>query len=164
MAGARADWAKAAQSDPKLIWVHWYEATGEFVGGRFVKAAAGFDRVAAAEPGFVPAKLWRAIAHGRVGTAQAIEDPESADWPAPALRYFRKEIDQAALLKVAGEDHVSGDSRRIAEAHFFLAQRALIDQDRAAARDHLRRALAIPSPRHVWRIAAERDLKQLDGR
>ena len=164
VAGARADWAKAAQSDPKLIWVHWYQATGDFVEGRFAEAAAGFNRIAAAEPAFVPAKLWRAIAHGRGGKALAVDDPGSTDWPEPAVRFFRKEIDEAALLKIAGEDRVSGDRRRTAEAHYFIAQRALIEGDRATARDHLWWALAIPSPRHVWRIAAERDLKQLEGR
>lgn len=163
-AGARADWIRAAQSDPKLIWVRWYQATGDFVEGRLAEAAAGFDAVAAAETAFVPAKLWRAIAHGRAGTELPIDDPGTRDWPAPALRYFRKEIDEAALLKIAGEDRASGDRRRTAETHFFIAQRALIAGDRVRARGHLRRALAIPSPRHVWRIAAERDLKQLEGR
>ncbi|MEO7655043.1 MAG: tetratricopeptide repeat protein [Sphingomicrobium sp.] len=164
VAGARADWRTAATRDPKLIWTHWYEATGDFVEGRFVEAAAGFDRVAAAEPGFVPAKLWRAIAHARAGTPLAVEEPGSADWPAPAVRFLRKKVDEAALLMTAGEDRVSGDKRRTAEAYFFIAQRALIDGDTAAARDHLRRALAIPSPRHVWRIAAEGDLNQLEDR
>lgn len=159
--GARADWRKAAEADPKMSWPHWYEATGDFVDGRFAEAAARFDRVAAAEAGFVPARLWSAIAHGRAGAMKGTAAPTSPDWPTPALRFFRGEIDAAALLAEAVRDRISGDERRTAEAHFFIAQRALIAGDRGKARDHLERALAIPSPRHVWRIAAERDLERL---
>ena len=163
-AGARADWRKAAEVEPKLIWTRWYEATGDFVEGRFAAAAAGFDAVAAAEPGFVPAKLWRTIAHGRAGRRIETPEPVSAEWPAAVLRLLQGELEEAALLTEAADDRISGDRRRIAEAHFFLAQRGLIDGDSAAARDHLRRSLAILSPRHVWRIAAERELKQLEQR
>ena len=161
LAAARADWTKAAEADPKLIWPYWYEATGDFVAGDFAQAAAGFDRVAAAEPDFVPAKLWSAIAHGRAGTAKEAAAPPGGNWPAPAVRFLRGELGEAALLAEAANDRVSGDRRRTAEAHFVIAQQALIRGNKDEARGHLRRALAIASPRHAWRIAAERDLKQL---
>jgi tetratricopeptide (TPR) repeat protein len=161
VAAARADWAKAAEADHKLIWPIWYEATGDFVAGDFAQAAAGFDRVAAAEPAFASAGLWSAIAHGRAGTATVPAAPHGSVWPAPVLRYLRGELEEAALLTEAARDRISGDKRRTAEAHFFIAQRALIDGKRDVAREHLRQALAIPSPRHVWRIAAERDLNGL---
>ena len=161
LSAARADWAKAAEADPKLIWPVWYEATGAFVAGDFGKAATGFDRVAAAEPDFAPAKLWSAIAHGRAGARKVAAPPLGNGWPTPAIRFLRRELDEAALLADAASDRISGDRRRLAEAHFFIAQRALIEGDKGNARDHLQRALAIASPRHVWRIAAERDLEQL---
>ena len=160
-AGARADWRKAAETDAKLIWPAWYAATGEIVDGRFAEAAAAFDRVAEAEPGFVPAKLWRAIAHGRAGKPIEVPEPGSGEWPAPVLDYLRGRISADALIRLAGEDLASGDKRRVAEAHFFMAQRALIQGDRAGAVTQLRKALAIPTPRHVWRIVAERDLARL---
>ena len=162
-AGARADWRKAAEMDSKLIWPAWYAATGDFVDGRFAEAAVAFDRVAEAEPGFVPAKLWRTIAHGRAGKPIEVAGPGSAEWPAPVLDHLRGRISADALLRLAGEDLASGDKRRVAEAHFFMAQRALVQGDRAVAVTQLREALAIPTPRHVWRIVAERDLALLGG-
>jgi tetratricopeptide (TPR) repeat protein len=158
---ARADWQMAAKTDPKLIWPHWYEATGDFIAGDFARAAAGFDRVAAAEAGFDAAKLWSTIARGRTGIATQAAAPGGSGWPAPVVRFLRGELDEEGLLKEAATDRISGDQRRTAEAHFFIAQKALIAGDQPKARSHLRLALAIPSPRHVWRIAAERDLRLL---
>ena len=159
-AGARADWAKAAQIEPDLIWVHWYPATGDFLDARFDKAAEAFEKVAAKEPGFAAARLWAAIARERGGYLSALE-PATGEWPASAIEHFRGTISAEDLLKIAAADRASGDARRVAEAHFFIAQAALIRKDAATARRHLDQALAIPSPRHAWRIAAERDLKQL---
>jgi tetratricopeptide (TPR) repeat protein len=159
-AGARSDWAKAAQVEPDLIWVHWYPATGDFLDARFDKAAEAFEKVAAKEAGFSAARLWAAIARERGGYRVALE-PATGEWPAPAIEHLRGAISAEDLLKIAAADRASGDARRVAEAHFFIAQAALIRKDAASARRHLEQALAIPSPRHVWRIAAERDLKQL---
>ena len=159
-AGARADWAKAAQVDPNLVWVHWYPATGDFLEARFDKAAEGFERVVAAEPGFAAARLWAAIARERGGYRVDLK-PATGEWPAPVIEHLRGAMSAEELLKLAQADHASGDRRRVAETHFFIAQAAFVRKDRATARRHLEQALAIPSPRHVWRIAAERDLKQL---
>lgn len=162
--GAWRDWEAAGTADPKLIWTHWYRATGDFVEGRFAEAAKGFDRVAEAEPDFMPARLWQVVAHGRAGRIVLPAQTEGTDWPAPVIRQFLGQITADELLREAAEDGISGDRRRVAEAHFFLAQQALVGDDLAAARDQLKKALAIPVPRHVWRIAAERDLQRLERR
>ena len=162
--GAQADFAEAAKTDAKLIWPVWYVASGHFVDGRYAEAAAGFDRVAEAEAGFVPAKLWRWIAHGRAGNPITMPDAGSDEWPAPVVSALRGAIAAERLLAIAEQDGTTGDKRRLAEALYFLAQHALIRGDKAAAAGYLRRALSIPTPRHVWRIAAERDLKTLQRR
>jgi len=163
-AGARDDWRKARESDPKLVWVEWYEATDDFVEGRFAEAAKGFDRVGDAEPGFVPAQLWRIIAHARAGRPIANPIPSGSDWPAPVLEYRLGRISQDQLISLAKQDKDSGDRRREAEALYFLGQFELIAGRPAAAAGFFERALAIPSPRHVWRMSAERELAKIRGR
>lgn len=160
LAGARADWAKAAEVEPNLIWVNWYPATADFLESRFDKAAERFEMVASKEPGFAAARLWAAIARERGGYRVKL-DPATGDWPAPAIEHLRGAMSAEDLLRVAEAHQASGDRRRVAEAHFFIAQAALIQKDSVAARRHLEQALRIPSPRHAWRLAAERDLKQL---
>lgn len=160
-AGARADWAKAAEVEPKLIWTQWYPATGHFVAGDYRQAAEGFERVAAAEPAFVPAQLWRTVALARAGTPIATPSVAGGDWPAPILNHYRGALSAESLLALAADDRASGDQRRIGEAHFFIGQRALTNGRRAEAAAHFRKALAVKAPRHVWKIAAERELQQL---
>ncbi len=160
-AGAERDWAEAGKRDPQLVWVEWYRATGAFVAGRYADAAAGFDRVAAAEPGFAPAPLWRTIAHGRAGTPIAAA-AAGTEWPAPVLDFARGAITAERLLAIAGEDRASGDRRRIGEALFFLGQLALIAGRDGAAVGYFRRALEIVAPRHVWKISAVRELRLLE--
>ena len=162
--GAEADWRQAEKADPALIWTTWYMATGDFVAGRFAEAAAGFDKVSAAEPEFAPAKVWRMIAHGRAGSPVADPEPASGEWPAPVLNFYLGRVDAGELLRAASVDKTTGDRRRVAEANFFLAQHVLIRGDRNAAVRYLRAALAESAPRHVWRIAAERDLAEIDRR
>ncbi|MEO5973549.1 MAG: tetratricopeptide repeat protein [Sphingomicrobium sp.] len=162
--GAEGDWAEAGKRDPALIWTHWYRATGAFVAGRLAAAASGFDRVAAAEPGFAPAPVWRAIAHGRAGSPIAVAAFAGGDWPAPVLDYLRGGISAERLIALPGEDRTSGDRRRVGEALFFIGQSELIAGRRTSARDYFRRALAVTAPRHVWKISAERELRALEAK
>lgn len=159
---ARRNWAEARRVAPDLIWTHWYPATGDLLEGDHASAAATFDRVAAAEPGFVPAHLWRVVVHARAGTPIAVPTVDSRDWPAPVLDLFRGTLDEAGLLAIAAEDRMSGDARRMGEALFYLGQHALIAGRREAAADYFRRALAVQAPRHVWKLMAERELAALD--
>jgi tetratricopeptide (TPR) repeat protein len=76
---------------------------------------------------------------GNAAEAQAfLEDAlgrasaSQATWPAPILRYFRREISAAALLKAA-----TTDSQQT-EAHAFLALDLLQNGDRSRASEHLR--------------------------
>ena len=159
---AREDWARARANEPQLIWTIWYPATADILEGRYAEAAASFDRVAAAEPGFAPAQLWRAIAHGRAGSPIALPPIGGGDWPAPVLDLYRGTMTADRLLAIAAADRASGDRRREGEAHYFIAQHALIDGRREAAAEHFRRALAIDAPRHVWKLSAEAELRRLE--
>lgn len=160
-AAARQDWERAQTADPQLVWTHWYPATLDILEGRYADAARGFDRVATAEPDFAPAALWRVIAHGRAGRPMETPVVGSTEWPAPVLDLFRGTLSAERLLALAAEDRASGDRRRVGEAHYFIAQRALIAGRREEAIAHLEQALAIPAPRHVWKLSAEAELRRL---
>lgn len=160
---ARRDWEKARLGDPDLIWTIWYPATLQVLDGEYAAAAAIFDQVAAAQPGFLPAALWSAVAHGRAGRWSA---PAAAggDWPGPILDFYRGAIDAQRLLEIAAQDEASGDRRRVGEALYFIGQRELIAGRRQSAADHFRRATEIAAPRHIWKMSAERELCRLtDG-
>jgi tetratricopeptide (TPR) repeat protein len=160
-AGAAADWAKARDTAPALIWTRWYPATGDFLAGRHAAAADAFELVTRAEPGFAPAPVWAYIARRRAGQSLDVPKSTATDWPAPALSYFAGSLSADRFLALAAEDQKSGDARRIGEAHFFMGQKALIDGDRESAKAHFQRAISVDAPRHVWKMAAERDLARL---
>ncbi|HEX6217785.1 MAG TPA: tetratricopeptide repeat protein [Sphingomicrobium sp.] len=160
-AGAAADWARARDTAPTLIWTRWYPATGDFLAGRFAAAADAFDQVAKAESGFAPAPVWAWIAARRAGQATDLPKSSTKDWPAPVLDYFAGSLSGDQLLAFSASDQKSGDKRRVGEAHFFMGQKALIDGQPEAARDHFLKAVAVQAPRHVWKLAAERELKRL---
>jgi tetratricopeptide (TPR) repeat protein len=159
--GARADWARAREIAPELIWTVWYPATADLVEGRYAAAAAAFDRVMAAEPGFAPAAVWSVAAHARAGTPIAVPAASSAEWPAPVLEFQRGALAAERLLELAREDRVSGDRRREGEAHYFIAQHLLAAGRREEATRHLRSALAAPAPRHIWKTSAQAELDRL---
>ena len=160
-AGAAADWAKARETAPTLIWTRWYPATGDFLAGRFAGAATEFEAVAKAEAGFASAPVWAWIARRRAGATAGVPTMSTKEWPAPVLDFFAGTTSADQLLAIAAEDTKSGDPRRIGEAHFFIGQKALIDGQAEAARNHFRKAVAVDAPRHVWKMAAERELHRL---
>ena len=160
-AGATSDWLKARQTAPTLIWTEWYPATGDFLAGRYAAAAATFERVAKAEPGFASAPVWAHIARRRAGGTAAVPTSATREWPAPVLDYFSGRMSGEQLLALAAEDKKSGDARRVGEAHFFMGQKALNDGDRVLAKARFQRAIATDAPRHVWKMAAEREFARL---
>jgi tetratricopeptide (TPR) repeat protein len=62
---------------------------------------------------------------------EALVNRPRRTWPAPVLRYLRREIDQDALLRSAA------GSRQLAEAHAFIGLDRLQAGDRNGARPHL---------------------------
>jgi tetratricopeptide (TPR) repeat protein len=161
-AEARAQWALARKADPTLIWPDWYEGLHAFIDGAFTDAAARFDRVAAAEPGFAPASLWRSLARARARQPLP-EAPSSDEWPAPLDRLLRGRLTLDQVLAIAGEDRASGDQRRMGESLFVAAEMAAVAGRVSEAAVLYRRAIAVAAPRHAWKIAAERSLRRLKG-
>lgn len=160
MAAARADFARARAAEPGLIWCDWYEATADFVEGRFDSAAERFAKVATDRPAFAPARLWRVLALARAGRSATPAASVDPTWPAPAMAYMAGTLDAEALIAAARRDGLSGDERRLGEAYFVIAQRQLSAGRPAAARLWLERAVAVRAPRHAWKLAAERDLRR----
>jgi len=155
-ADARAQWALARKTDPKLIWPDWYEGIQDFIEGTHAEAAARFDRVAQAEPGFGPAPVWARLARGRAKLPIADATPKGDEWPAPLYRLQQGTLTLDQVLAIAKQDTVTGDPRRIGETLFVAAEMAAIRGRRSDARRLARRAIEVKAPRHAWKMAAER--------
>ena len=158
---AKAQWALARKTDPNLIWPEWYEGLQDFIEGRHQDAAARFDRVAVAEPGFGAAALWRNLARARAGLPLAATRPAVGAWPEPLDRLIRGEATLDQVLRIAEQDRVTGDPRRVGEALFVAAEIAAVAGRTSEATVLYRRAAAVTAPRHAWKIAAERGLARL---
>jgi tetratricopeptide (TPR) repeat protein len=155
-ADAREQWALARRNDPKLIWPEWYEAVHDFIDRRYADAAAKFDRVAAAEPGFGPAGVWRTLARARAGLPIPASPAATSEWPAPLYRLQRGQLTLDQVLAIAEQDRATGDRRRVGEALFVAAEMAAVAGRGEDAVSLYRSAAAVPAPRHAWKIAAER--------
>jgi tetratricopeptide (TPR) repeat protein len=157
-AEARAQWALARQADPTLIWPDWYEGLHDFIDRRYPDAAAEFDRVAAAEPGFGPAAVWGNLARARAGLPFADTPPAAGAWPRPLDDLVRGRATLDQVLEIAKQDRVTGDERRLGEALFVAAEIAAVAGRSAEAAALYGRAAAVAAPRHAWKVAAERRL------
>lgn len=155
-AEARTQWAAARNSDPKLVWPDWYEGLHDFIDRRYENAIKRFDRVAAAEPEFAPAALWRNLARLRARMPLLDVPPRTEGWPAPLYRMLTGQLTLQQVLAVAEQDRITGDRRRTGEALFVAAEIAAAAGRVAEATSLYERASAVAAPRHAWKIAAER--------
>jgi tetratricopeptide (TPR) repeat protein len=160
---ARLQWPLARKADPSIIWPEWYEALDDFIHRRFADAATRFDRVAAAEPAFAPADVWRALSRARAGLPPPPITRSGEDWPVQLYRLHRGELTLEQVLAIAAADTTTGDRRRVGEALFVAAERAAVAGQARAARELYERSVAVSAPRHAWKVAAERELSRLQG-
>ena len=155
-AEARAQWAAARKSDPKLVWPDWYEGLHDFIDRRYDHAVERFDRVAVAEPEFAPAAVWRNLARLRARLPMLDVQLKNDNWPAPLYKMLRGQLTLEQVLGIAEQDRVTGDRRRIGEALFVAAEMAAAAGRAAEATSLYERASAVAAPRHAWKIAVER--------
>lgn len=155
---ARLQWPLARKADPSMPWPDWYEALDHFIHERYADAARLFDRVAAAQPAFASADIWRSLARARAGQPALNVSRTTNAWPLTLHRLHRGELTLESALDIAESDMTTGDPRRRGEALFVAAEREAVAGREADAMRLYECAVAVPAPRHAWKIAAEKAL------
>ena len=134
-AGALADYqaahALAARpEDPFVI------GSTQFLARQFVDAAASLAKRAPAAPDGTYWRLWRYMALARVGGIERASGslgpgtPPGAGvpWPGPVVDFFHGSIDGATLLAAAKRSEAAQNVSQVCEAHFYMAEDALLRQ------------------------------------
>ena len=134
-AGALADYqaahALAARpEDPFII------GSTQFLLRQFADAAATMARRAPPAPDGTYWRLWRYMALARIGGIERASGslgpgtPPGAGvpWPGPVVDFFLGTIDGAALVDIAKRSQAARDLSQVCEAHFYMAEDALLRQ------------------------------------
>jgi lipoprotein NlpI len=134
-AGALADYETARAlaprpDDPFVI------GSTQFLMRQFGAAAATLARAAPPAPSGTYWLLWRYMALARltgVERASGSLGPSTAPgarvpWPVPVIDYFQGNIDAATLLDFANKSQAAKDLSQVCEAHFYMAEDALLRQ------------------------------------
>jgi tetratricopeptide (TPR) repeat protein len=160
LSDARADWQKALTLDSTYIWSRYYRGLSAITSGDYRAAAADLDAVTQRE-GLLAAHLWRWVAYRLDGRAAPPLPAPGREWPGPIAAFLRGERSATQLVAAAHEARLPIDDRRLASAHFFIAQTYLADNRPDDARVELERVLALRVPRHAEIVAAESMLRRL---
>lgn len=160
MSDARADWQRALALDSTYIWSRYYRALAAITDGDYRAAAADLDAVTQRES-LLGAHLWRWVAYRLDGRPAPQIPAHGADWPGPIAAFLKGDTSDRQLLAAAREARLPIDDRRLASAHFFIAQKHVADGQRAAGRTELERAVGLRVPRHAEVVAAEAQLRRL---
>ena len=156
---ARADWQRALALDSTYIWSRYYRALAAIADGDYRAAVADLDAVTQQE-GLLGAHLWRWVAYRLDGRTGPSIPAHGTDWPGPIAAFLHGTLSDSQLLSAARQARLAIDDRRLASAHFFIAQRHLAEGRRSEARAELERALALPVPRHAELVAAAAQLRR----
>jgi lipoprotein NlpI len=134
-AGALADYETAHAiaphpDDPFVI------GSTQFLARRFGDAAATLATRTPAAPGGTYWRLWRYLALARLngveraGGALGPGTPPGAGtpWPGPVVDFLAGTIDAPTLLEIARKSQEAHDLSQLCEAHFYMAEDALLRQ------------------------------------
>ena len=134
-AGALADYEAARASQPRPTDPFVIGST-QFLMHRFGDAAASLATRAPAAPDGTYWRLWRYMALARltgVERASGALGPGTPPgtpvaWPGPVVDYFHGSIDSTVLLDFAKKSEDARDLSQVCEAHFYMAEDALLRQ------------------------------------
>lgn len=139
------DFTRVLQLDPDHPGALLDRGRATFFLGKFAAAAADFRAAWERGPEDPESGLWFRIAALRSGVGEPaevdLEADEDSDWPGPLLALLDGRLEDQELLDLAGDRDPAPASLRLAEAHFFLAQRDLIAGQPELAEARLRRVL-----------------------
>jgi tetratricopeptide (TPR) repeat protein len=134
-AGALADYQAARALAPRPEDPFTIGST-QFLQRRFGDAAATLATRAPAAPDGTYWRLWRYLALARLNGVERASGAlgpgtppgTGVPWPVPVVDYLHGTIDGATLLEIAKKSQEQHDLSQVCEAHFYMAEDALLRQ------------------------------------
>jgi tetratricopeptide (TPR) repeat protein len=158
---------QAIKLDPSDKYAFRARSTARFLVGEFAAAEPDFAEVLKANPSDAYLALWLYLAQARTGKdgrsvlEQNSKQIDLTAWPGQAIELYLGSASPAAVLSAAGDPDLNKSQSQHCEAYFFLAEKALLESDREAARSLLQKALDTGAIREMHYAAAQAELKRL---
>ncbi|MFN7973428.1 MAG: tetratricopeptide repeat protein [Acidobacteriota bacterium] len=138
---------RAILADPRFASAYRTRGQVLFGLGRFDDAARDLDRYLKQGNPDKYATLALFLARARSGGESAAvllaypaADPP--EWPDPVADLFRGRVEGAALMAAAAKGDEAKAVDRLCEAHFYLAERALLAGETGSAKEHFQKCVA----------------------
>lgn len=149
--GALVDFSEALRINPQDGAIYEERALAHFFAKNFTLAAADFAHAAKLNRGLPHLVLWQALSQARAGQSAEARTVLSAalagkspatGWTAKIVNFLLDQGSEAELFEAAGGD-ARARNRQLSEARYFAGQKQLLHENRAAAEQHFREAIAL---------------------
>jgi lipoprotein NlpI len=163
------DFDHAIRLDPGLRFAFTGRGSANFIAGRFSLAVVDLQHsINLGEPQLrVAILLYLARRHlGEDDTRSLIQRAariRDGQWPSPAVKFYQGQVTADQLLIAAASPDPEKDQRQHCEANFYIAEDALLHEDRARAVAGFQTAVSICPQWILTYAAAVAELKRLDG-
>jgi len=168
-ARAIADFDRVLQLQPKHANAYSGRGIVRFFQGEFSAAVPDFSEALR----YAPTNLYgvlllyiaqaRAGDHGRDVLARAARELDLVKWPGPIVSMYLGKVPEQVVLDSTPATDIASSRQRRCEAYFYIAQRLLVQQQRAAAVRMFEKAVATNASVLFEHEAAQVELKRLSN-
>ena len=148
---AIADYTDVSKANPTEALPIHERGFARFYKGDFAGAAADFEWTYGRQPQWMYLVPWQALSLMRAGQTDAglklldpvLEKPSTeTNWIGQLCAFLAGKIDEEALLKGTVDAEGKPVPTMLCEAHFFIAEKRLLADDAAGAKEHFEEAVA----------------------
>jgi lipoprotein NlpI len=157
-----ADFDAYLKLQPKMTSQHWRRGIAYYYDGRFDDGRKQFEAYESVDGNDVENVVWRAMCVARKDgfeKSQATMAPVGFDRRVPMMtiyKLFKGEATPEDVMKAADKDAPNDDEakQRTFYAHLYIGLYSEIKGDKAATKEHLKRAVAVyPHGPYMWAVA-----------
>jgi lipoprotein NlpI len=164
------DFDQAIRLDPGLKFAFTGRGSANFIAGRFSQAVTDLQHSINLGESQLRVAILLHLARKHLGEddtqslMQRAAKVRDGQWPAPALKFYLGQVTADQLLVTAASRDPEKDQRQHCEANFYIAEDALLRQDRARAIAGFQTTASVCPQWILTYAAAVAELKRLDER
>jgi lipoprotein NlpI len=164
------DFDQAIRLDPGLKYAFTGRGSANFIAGRFSQAVTDLQHSINLGESQLRVAIWLYLARKHLGEddtrslIQRAAKVRDGQWPAPAVKFYLGQATADQLLVAAASPDPEKDQRQQCEATFYIAEDALLHQDRAKAMAGFQTAAGICPQWILTYAAAVAELKRMGER